>query len=105
MLIMLSDTDGDDVAVEASAIVAVTVGRRDRPMRVNGANDRRDPHEVTLVHTTAGPIVVSQTLQAVVEAWHAALYAEHALAARTIRDLRGRDARGKPEARAASESR
>ena len=82
MIIMLSDTDGDDVAIDARAIVAVTVGDMQRPVGVRPAPENgatTSPLRVTLVHTVAGPLVVSQSLEAVVDAWQGALRAADAL--------------------------
>lgn len=70
-IILLTDSDGDDVAIEASQIVAVTVGRMQRPRDTS----REGPASgalVTLLHTSAGPLIVSQSLEAVVTAWRAA---------------------------------
>jgi hypothetical protein len=74
MILMLTDTDGDDVAIYDAAICAVTVGRMAKPLEqhTGGAADH-DPHVVTLVHTLAGPLVVAQSLEAVVTAWQTAL--------------------------------
>jgi hypothetical protein len=77
VIIFLSDTDGDDVAIDARAIVAVTVGDVRPPVAIG---DVSRPHRVTLVHTAAGPLVVAQSLDAVVDAWQGALRAEDALA-------------------------
>lgn len=78
MIIFLSDADGDDVAIHVDAIVAVTVGEMNTPRAVNGT-DAGARHTVTLVHTTAGPLVVRQSYQAVVDAWRTALNARTAL--------------------------
>lgn len=73
-IIFFTDSDGDDVAVDAAAICAVTLGRLQRPIRVDGIGDG-DPHLATLIHTAAGPLVVSQAFDRVVTAWQTALAA------------------------------
>jgi hypothetical protein len=85
MIIFLSDTDGDDVAIDADAIYAVTVGEVKppsiRPAPEQGHGHEPGQHTVTLVHTLGGPLVVSQSFEAVVHAWQGALRASDALAA------------------------
>lgn len=70
MILRFTDADDDGVAIESAAIVAVTVGRLQKPMSVD---DDRDPHEVTVVHTLAGPLVVRQEAHLVVQVWQEAL--------------------------------
>jgi hypothetical protein len=74
VILFLTDSDGDDVAIDADAIYAVSVGEMKRPVGVRPAPENGQPadtHRVTLVHCLGGPLIVSQTWQAVVEAWQA----------------------------------
>lgn len=72
MILKFSDSEDDGVAIESAAIVAVTVGRLQKPMSLD-TDDERDPHEVTVVHTLAGPLVVRQPALMVIQAWQEAL--------------------------------
>lgn len=70
MILKFTDVDDDGVAIESAAIVAISVGRLQKPMVVD---DDRDPHIVTIVHTLAGPLIVRQDAQLVIQAWQDAL--------------------------------
>jgi hypothetical protein len=72
VILRFTDVDDDGVAIESAAIVAVSVGRLQKPMVVEPGDDR-DPHVVTLVHTLAGPLVVRQDAHIVVQVWQEAL--------------------------------
>lgn len=85
MIVCYSDPDGDEVMIESGSIVAVSVGDLRKPVAVDG--DPRhvgQSHRVTLIHTLAGPIIVRQSLEAVVTAWQAALRATDALGVREV---------------------
>jgi len=88
-LLHFTDPDGDPIAVDALAIVAVSVGRMtdhtaDRrlrhanagaspdsvgPLQVVGTAAEDTDRVVTLLHTAAGPIVVAEPYEAVVRRW------------------------------------
>lgn len=72
MILKFTDFEDDGVAIESGAIVAVSVGRLQKPMSVDD-NEDRDPHEVTVVHTLAGPLIVRQPASMVLRAWQDAL--------------------------------
>ena len=73
-LLHFVDPDGDPVAVDSLAIVAVSVGRmtdhapaqRLRPLDSPRVETDR---EVALLHTQAGPIIVGQPYEEVVRRW------------------------------------
>jgi hypothetical protein len=75
-LLYFTDPDGDPLAVDALAIVAVSVGRlmdypsarRLRPVGTAGV-DADTP--VTLLHTPAGPLLVSEPYDVVIRRWKA----------------------------------
>jgi hypothetical protein len=69
VILFLTDTDGDDIAIDTDAIYAVSVGEARRPALVPDDDAPREKHTVTLVHTLGGPLVVSQSWEAVVDAW------------------------------------
>lgn len=68
MILAFTDPEDDGVAIESAAIVAVSVGRLQRPMSVDTSEDI-DPHTVTIVHTLAGPLLVRQPAALVIEKW------------------------------------
>lgn len=72
MILKFTDVDDDGVSIESGAIVAVSVGRLQKPMSVDVTEDR-DPHTVTIVHTLAGPLIVRQPASLVVQVWQEAL--------------------------------
>lgn len=79
-ILAFTDQDDDGVAIESSAIVAVSVGRLSTP-RALSPGDHRDPLAVTIVHTLAGPLLVSQDPTVVVRMWREANAAPHAVPA------------------------
>lgn len=70
MILRLSDAEDDLVAIESSAIMAVSVGRLAKPMSIDQSEDFNS-FVVTIVHTLAGPLIVRQTADVVVAAWEA----------------------------------
>lgn len=72
MILRFTDHTDDGVAIESGGIIAVSVGRLQAPMSVDITEDR-DPHEVTVVHTLAGPLLVREPAQLVVQIWQEAL--------------------------------
>ena len=73
-LLHFTDSDGDPIAVDSLAIVAVSVGRMtdhtaDRRLRPVGTAAEDTDRVVTLLHTQAGPIVVAEPYEAVVRRW------------------------------------
>ena len=72
-LLHFTDPDGDPVAVDALAIVAVSVGRMTdgvaRRLRPVGTAAEDVDRIVTLLHTAAGPIIVAEPYEAVVRRW------------------------------------
>lgn len=76
MILKFTDAEDDGVAIESGAIVAVSVGRLAKPMSLDKLDVEagyRDPHEVTIVHTLAGPLIVRQKAEMVLLVWQEAL--------------------------------
>jgi hypothetical protein len=71
VILGFTDHEDDGVAIESTAIVAVTAGHLRTP-RVLDPSDHRDPLAVTIVHTLAGPLLVSQEPEEVVRRWREA---------------------------------
>lgn len=72
MILKFTDHEDDGVAIESGAIVAVSVGRLKQPMSLDDG-DTRDPHAITVVHTLAGPLLVRQAAELVVQVWQETL--------------------------------
>lgn len=70
-IVPFQDHEGDPVWIESTAIVAISVGRLRTP-RALAPGDHRDPLAVTIVHTLAGPLLVSQEPEEVVRRWREA---------------------------------
>lgn len=70
-IVPFQDHEGDPVWIESTAIVAVSVGRLRTP-RALDPGDHRDPLAVTIVHTLAGPLLVSQEPHEVIRLWREA---------------------------------
>lgn len=71
MILVFADPDNDPVWIDSAAIVAVSIGRLKAPRAIR-ASEGRGPLDVTLVHTAAGPILVSESAEIVVDAWREA---------------------------------
>lgn len=73
-MLRFRDPDGDPVVIESDAIVAVTLGQVQGPIGLNSdpAAAGRSPHTVTLIHTQAGPLLVAEDLELVLDRWSAA---------------------------------
>lgn len=69
MIIRLSDSDGDPVAILAASVMAVSTGR------LAGPTDGADPLIVTIVHTLGGPLIVADPIGVVVVLWEQTLAA------------------------------
>ena len=72
-LLHFTDPDGDPIAVDSLAIVAVSVGRMTdgvaRRLRPVGTPAEDVDRIVTLLHTQAGPLLVAEPYEAVVRRW------------------------------------